>query len=328
MMRRFLCTGILLIVPSCTLLADFSYEQTSTITGGAMMAMMKFAGAFSKQAREPNKSTVLVHGNRMVHISANRASIIDLDKETITDVDYQKKQYSVMTFADMKAMVEAVGAKTSQGTEFKVTAEVTGAARKISGLDAKEMLIKMEMQTTDPKSGKTGSMLITTNSWVASGIAGYDEVRDFQKRMAEKLSWSPGGGMMMGRPDMAKGMAEGAKEMSKLDGIPILQYVKMGGPAGMGGPEMTPEQQAQMSDAQRQQQQAQQQQQQQAPAEQSQQAQSAPPPAAAGGQPGGAGSLMEMTMELTAFSSAPVDGSKLEVPAGFKQVESATRGRR
>jgi hypothetical protein len=33
------------------------------------------------------------------------------------------------------------------------------------------------------------------------------------------------------------------------------------------------------------------------------------------------GSLMEMTMEVSGFSSAPVDGSKFEIPAGFKQVE-------
>ena len=30
---------------------------------------------------------------------------------------------------------------------------------------------------------------------------------------------------------------------------------------------------------------------------------------------------MEMTTELTAFSSAPVDPAKLTVPAGFKQVD-------
>ena len=33
------------------------------------------------------------------------------------------------------------------------------------------------------------------------------------------------------------------------------------------------------------------------------------------------GTLMEMTTELTAFSSAPVDVAKLNVPDGFKQVE-------
>ncbi len=31
---------------------------------------------------------------------------------------------------------------------------------------------------------------------------------------------------------------------------------------------------------------------------------------------------MEMTTELTGFSSAPVDASRFQVPAGFKQVDS------
>jgi hypothetical protein len=31
---------------------------------------------------------------------------------------------------------------------------------------------------------------------------------------------------------------------------------------------------------------------------------------------------MELTSELTSFSSAPVDSSKFQVPAGFKKVES------
>ncbi|MGH9630832.1 MAG: hypothetical protein ACRD7E_21170, partial [Bryobacteraceae bacterium] len=34
------------------------------------------------------------------------------------------------------------------------------------------------------------------------------------------------------------------------------------------------------------------------------------------------GALIEMTTETTSFSSASVDASRFEVPAGFKQVES------
>ena len=34
------------------------------------------------------------------------------------------------------------------------------------------------------------------------------------------------------------------------------------------------------------------------------------------------GVLMEMTTEMSGFSSGPVDSSKFQVPAGFKQVES------
>ena len=39
------------------------------------------------------------------------------------------------------------------------------------------------------------------------------------------------------------------------------------------------------------------------------------------GQAAGPSSLMEFTTEMSNFSSSPVDPSKFEVPAGFKQVE-------
>src|SRR5689334_14051396 len=42
------------------LLADFTYQETSTITGGAVMSMLKVVGVFSKQAREPIVSTISV----------------------------------------------------------------------------------------------------------------------------------------------------------------------------------------------------------------------------------------------------------------------------
>jgi hypothetical protein len=48
-----------------------------------------------------------------------------------------------------------------------------------------------------------------------------------------------------------------------------------------------------------------------------QQAQAAPQQSAPA-----AGVLMEMTSDMSGFSNAPVDASKFEVPAGFKQVQS------
>jgi len=363
-MRRAVTVGVLTLLPASLLLADFTYEQTSTMTGGAMMAMMRFAGAFSKQAREPIKSTIMVKGDKMVHVNPNRISIIDLAAETITEVDLQKKTYSVMTFAEMKQMLEQMSQKMKSGdteTNFKVTADSTGNTRKINGLDAKEIIVKMEMGVADPKSGQAGAMNIVTDSWIAAGVPGYAEVREFHKRMAEKLNWTPGGGMMMSRPDMAKGMAAVAKEMAKLDGAPVLQLVKMGGTGqpGAGNPQSTPEQQAQTAQAQQQQQQSQQQQQQQQQqptagsalgnaigghfglggfgrkkqpkqeqdqAPPPQQQASAPPPSQSGPPAGdSSGSLMEMTIEITSFSSGPVDGSKFEVPAGFKKVDPEMR---
>jgi hypothetical protein len=319
------------------LLADFSYEQTSKITGGAIAGMMKVAGAFSRQAREPMRSTVAVKGDRMLHGSEMRTQIIDLKKETITTVDFQKKTWSVMTFAEMAQFLDEMSKKMKENQKgevhFQVSANATGQTRQIGGVETKEMLLKMVMEGTDQQSGQKGGMAITTNMWMAPKAAGYQEVTDFYRRMAEKLAWTPGAGMFsMGRPDVSKGMAEVYKEMAKLDGMPVLQEIKMtaeGQPAGQppaeGAAEGAAQPQAQAEPA---------------PSigsalgsalggrfgrfgkkkkDTSQTSSEAPATAAPAGAPG---SLLEMTTELSNFSAAPVDESRFEVPAGFKQVES------
>lgn len=326
-------TAIFLLAASLPVLGDFSYEQTSKITGGMMASMMRFAGAFSKQAREPMVSTVAVKGNRMLHGNQHHASIIDLDKETITDINFDRKQYSVMTFAQMKQMLEQMsqGMKSQEAqnanVQFKVSAKDTGAKKQIAGFDAHEMILTMEMQGTDQQTGNTGGMTTTSDMWLAPKVDGYDEIRDFRKRMAEKLNWTPDSfGGMGARPDMAKGFAELAKESSKLDGMPVFETVTMGMHAeGQAGGQAAP------------------------PQEQQQQANKPSIGSVLGGRFGGfgrkkqsddqnsqgqqgsssaSGTLIEMTMEMSGFSNAAVDDGKFEVPAGFKQVEPELERRR
>lgn len=231
-----------MLLAAATLPADFSYQQKSTITGGAIASMMKVAGVFSSKAREPIIGTVAVKGDRMVHRSQNSTIIIDLQSQTITTADAQKKTYSVMTFDEMGQLMAELGKKgKKEGTpemSFKVSADNTGKTRQIGGMDTKEMIIRMEMEANDPNNkDQKGSMVITTHMWLASGIAGYNEVRDFQKRMAEKLNWAPGGNMFAANPEVMKGMAEVTKELGKIDGVPVFQIITMGAagmPAGSG----------------------------------------------------------------------------------------------
>ena len=315
---------------SAPLLADFSYQETSTITGGAVAGMLKVAGVFSKQAREPIQTTVAVKGDKMVHRSQYHASVIDLASQTITSIDLQKKTYSVMTFEEFQQMLDRMAQSMKQNDkaqmDFKVSVKPTDNTKQIAGLDAKEMIVTMEMQGTDKESGQTGSMVITTDTWLASGMPGYKEVRDFYRRMAEKVNWAPGGNMFMSQPQAAKGMAEVYKEVAKLDGIPVQQFVTMGPPGQQGTPPSQSQSQAQP----------------QQPAgdkpsvgsalgsalggrfgihskktSSDQPAQSAP----AGNASSGSGNLLEMNTTLAGFSSNPVDDSQFAVPAGFKKVE-------
>ena len=350
MLKRVALAAAVTALAAGTALADFSYEQTSKITGGAMQSMMKVAGVFSKQAREPMRSTIAVKGNRMATImNGMSAHVIDLDKETITEVNFEKKTYSVITFAQwmeaMKQMDAKMREKQKESGEMTVKASVkdTGAKRQVAGFDSHQVIAFIEMQGTNAKTGETGTfMTVTADMWMAP-VAGYEEVRNFYRRMAEKLSWSPSFGLMSAQPGTQKGMAEMMKEVAKIDGVPVYQVTKMG-----MGPAMP---QGQAGSQQQQQPQQQQQQAEEKPSagsalgkiggrlggfggfgrkKKQDEAQTQPAAgqtsqqASGGAPPDAAGSLMEMTSELSGFSTAAVDSSKFEVPAGFKQIESDT----
>jgi hypothetical protein len=331
MVKKFALFMVAVCLPA---FGDFSYDETSKITGGMMAGVMKFAGAFSKQAREPIVSTVAVKGNRMLHASQHHASVIDLDSETITEINFDKKQYSVMTFAQMKQMMDEMSQRMKSSrdaqkadVQFKVSAKDTGEKKTIAGYDTHEMILTMEMEGTDQETGNKGGMVITSDMWIAPKASGYNEISDFQKRMAKKLDWTPNGmGVMGARPDMAKGMAELAKESSKLNGMPVLQLVKMGAHAEgqpQGGQPGAQQQQDQQADK---------------PSlgsllggkfgRKKKDDSSGEGGAAPQGSGDASGSLMEMTTEMGGFSSAAVDPSKFEIPAGFKQVEPDSGQRR
>ena len=350
-----LCT--LLTTPS---FADFRYDETTQITGGTIVSMMKFVGAFSKDAKksmDPVTSTVLVQGNRMARIDPDQTEIIDLDKETITTIDPKKKQYTVMTFEQMKQQMEeatkrakeqrakAQQAKAQpsqpQGSDapppkitFKVNVRNTAATKNVAGLDAKESILSLEMEATDQQSGQTGNLAITNDMWMAPEIPGYDEVRDFNKRFAVKM------GVVFGdtfKPTVAamqagstQGMAEMSKEMSKLKGVPVMQVMRMGSttngqplPAASEAP-LPASNGPSAGDV----------------AKQSASSAIASKLGGFGGfgkkktqdQPapdqsksGQAGSptqsvLMESSTQMASFSSAPINSSQFSVPAGYAQI--------
>jgi hypothetical protein len=256
--RTTLVLGLCVLLPSSSF-ADFRYDETSRITGGSMVSLAKFAGAFSKQAHQitdPTNSTILVKGNRMAHINQLTTEIIDLDQETVTQIDHAKKQYSVVTFAEMKAaMEEAVRKAQAQPKQappppppsttpppemkFKVTVKNTGATKQVAGLAASESILQMSMEAKDQPPGQAGNLAMTNDMWMAPEIPGYDEVRDFNSRMAVKMGTVFSGSMpslmspqmMATQPGMFSGMADMAKEMSKIKGVPVSQIMRMGSTA-------------------------------------------------------------------------------------------------
>ncbi|MFP5237854.1 MAG: hypothetical protein ACLGSD_18315 [Acidobacteriota bacterium] len=341
-------------------LGDYSYRETTQVTGGSMLRMMKMAGTFSSQARkigEPVVSTVYLKGNRMARESADSIEIVDLDKETITQIDKSKRTYSVMTFEQLRQQLQKAQQemqKEQKGAEnvtmsFEAHVRETGAGKDISGLATRESILTLNAKVTDQKAQQSGSMAITNDMWLATDVPGYEAMRDFYMRMAEKMSLL-GSGMdlnmsrMVGQnPGASQAWSDMAKEMQKIKGVPVMQITRMGMttdgkplPAASEAPlppDTSPEiptasEVAKESAASavksklgalggfggfgRKKKPAAQ------PASQeSGQAGQTPPPAAV--------VLMETQTTSSDFSTAAIDGSHLEVPAGYKLVESAMR---
>lgn len=351
--------------------ADFTYTETTQITGGSIMRIMKVAGTFSKTARqagEPIVSTVIVKGNRMTRIGPQRTEIVDLDKETITSIDNIKRQYTVVTFEQMRQQMEKAMQKAKEEQQKKSTSEQeaasntdvkfqvhvrnTGATKEVAGLSANEAILTMAMDATDKKSGQTGSMAITNDLWLAPEISGYDEVKDFYRRYAEKMqvvfSGALNPAMLAQYPGAGQGMADMMKEMSKLKGVPVLQVMRMGTtangaalPAASEAPLPPPGASPEMPDAGEVAQDA---------AQQIATSAVASKMGALGGLAGGFGGfghkkkkaepaptaepeqvkaaaqptatvLVESNTQLSGFSQSAVDESKFDVPEGYKQIQ-------
>jgi hypothetical protein len=356
--QKLIMLACILATPA-VLFADFSYQQTTQITGGSIVSMLKMVGAFSSQARkagDPIVSTVYLKDNRMANVSPDSIEIIDLDKETVTHIDTVKRTYTVITFQQMKEQMakaqqemEKRQAAHPAGTpapnpdadnvkmSFDVHVRKTGAQKQVSGLATSEAILTMMMNATDQNTKQTGTMAITNDMWLVPDIPGYTQVRDFYIRMASKMgTMTAGGGLDLSKilaqnPGAGQALADMGKEMQNIQGVPVMQVMRMGTttngqplPAASEAPLPADASPAMPSGGDIARQSAasaltshfglggfgHKKQNDQPPADQNSKT---PPPTSA--------VLMESQITSSNFSSAPIDASHFEVPVGYRQIQ-------
>jgi hypothetical protein len=358
-LSKFFVLSLALVSAATMRADDYTYQQTTQVTGGSVLHMAKSVGFFSSQMRhmgDPVISTIYLKDNRLANVSPESIEIIDLDKETITHVDVQKKTYTVMTFAQMKQAIENArqqmqnqpAPQPSQPApdpnaqnvkmSFDVKVRKTGVQKQISGLDSNEAIMTMTMTATDTQTQQSGAMAITNDMWMVPAVPGYEKVRDFYARMGAKLADSTAGlgfdfsKMLAQNPGANQALGDMAKEMQKLEGVPIMQVMRMG--TTLNGQPLPAASEAPLpADA--------------SPAtptagQVAKQGMSSmissrlggfgfgkkkadPPPPdpnanANQAQPTSA-ILMETQITTSNFSSSPVDPSHFEIPAGYKKVD-------
>lgn len=266
LVRKSLSILVALPLVSTSALADFKYNDTSQITGGALMGMASFAAKFSKDSRaamQPITTTHYIKGNKLrTDGSDGSIQIIDLDGRRVISIDNANKTYSVATFEQIKAAMEKARADAEakakenpgnkkdaqEAQQLQVTPKITvlpgSGTRVIQGQQTNETRMKMDMEMqpqdkngqpaqTQPGQPNSITFTMTMDTFVAPSVSGYQEVGEFYRKMAKEINWMPPSNIHVD-PRMSQGMSELAKNSDALKGLPMLSYVTMGIPPQAG----------------------------------------------------------------------------------------------
>jgi len=294
----------------CTLMAfsiaidarsDFSYTTSRKTTGGSMAAM---AGGAAD-----GTSKTYFKGQKLKSETGDIATVIDFDAQTITTINNRRKTLSVRSFGD-------VAAARPNDVNPTIDIKETGAKKTVNGFDASELVMTMDLDS--PEMRQMGKMQMEMDMWLSKDVPGVGELRAFYKRNMDKFPWAALSGGT-GNQGMQAGIASLQRKIAEMDGVQVLQVVKIkvaGGGAAPAMPRTTPEQSAGMANAMAK--------------LQAMQKQGGPAAAAAAQamarmgnmQPGAAGasnSMIEMTMESSGFSSDPIPDSVFAIPADYKK---------
>src|SRR5258708_306386 len=292
---------VLTLAAGLTARADFSYSTTMKMSGGMMSGM----GGMNDRATQH-----FFKGNKMKMDIGDTAIILDFECQTMTNIDNKKKTYTVMSFNDLGSMTE--GLKKS-GAEITVDVKETGQRKTINGYNANEVIMSMDID--NPQARQAGmKMRMEMDMWISPDVHGAGELREFYQRNAARFPWGAmGGGGGRGGQGMQNGMAELQRKMAAMNGVPVLQVVRM---KSAGNEAQMAQAQQGMAKACAQFEEMK--------AKGGQQAAMADQMMArmnckSGG--GGSGALFEATTESSGFSTNAIPASTFAIPAEYKQVD-------
>ena len=253
---------VLAVMPA--LLADVKTREKSTMKlEGFMAKMLRIGGETT--------STMSLKGSRMASMTDKDGTIIDVAEEKFYMLDLRGKEYTIMTFAEMRKMMEdmkkqmaesmkgmseqdkAALKEAGQQLEFDAEVKPTGQQKPIAGYEAKEYVITIAMHAKGQKLEESGGFVATDNVWLGPKIAAMDEMGVFGMKFAKAVFGDTLAGMDPRQsaqisaflPGLNALMARLGQESSKLQGTQlahtlIIETVKSaeqmkGAPASTGG---------------------------------------------------------------------------------------------
>ncbi len=195
------------LLACASLRADFRYESR-----------IQFDGS------EPIVTTRAIKGVRMAILTHKHTEVIDLDAETITEIDAAKKTYSVTPFAAWKKVLDDAAAKGAHETSFKVLRHPAA-----SPSSSKPIGVVNSAESTIDITGASSGLNATADTWVGT-VPGYEQMRDYIDLLAAKLGYTFAAGLAepaLRVPECLAGLDEAIKQLNQSVGAPIQTTIKI-----------------------------------------------------------------------------------------------------
>lgn len=234
---------VALAVPA--LVADVKTTEKSTFK------MEGFLGRFVNKAMGGDAgltSNIALKGNRLLRLGTSDGMIIDLTEEKVYDIDVKKKEYTVMTFADMRAQMEKARAEaakqqeqmdpeaakaakekpqdTTKQLDYDVSVKETGQRKKLLDYDTKEVVLEIAVREKGKTLEQSGGMVLTSTMWLAPKIASLDELGAFYQKAFKAMYGTAFDAQQLAAvsammPGFAQASERLATEMKKIQGTPL-----------------------------------------------------------------------------------------------------------
>ncbi len=181
-------------------------EKTTFALEGVMGGLVKRFGG--KVANEGLTSNVAIKGNRKSSINDLNGEIIDLGEEKVYRLDVKKKEYTVKTFAELRAEFEKAKAdaekdaknakpeekpkaeepttQTAQMT-YDIDVKKTGEKKAIAGYNTEEAIVTVTAHEKGKPIEESGGFVLTSDTWLAPKIAALDELMQFQLKFVRAV---------------------------------------------------------------------------------------------------------------------------------------------
>ena len=197
MTRKFTGAAVLLLLALMPAVrADVKTREKSTFRiEGMLGGMVRMFGGSA--ARDGITSTVALKGNRLATIGDQSGQIIDLTEQRVYNLDVRRQEYTVVTFAEMRAQFEKARAEAEKnmkemkpeereqaeqaGKQLEIDVDVkeTGEKKSLLGHNARQVIVTLTAREKGKTLEEGGGFVMTSDTWLGPVLPERNEIGQF-----------------------------------------------------------------------------------------------------------------------------------------------------